>query len=450
MVSVDSQGPAPPPPGPSYTCTECRGKFHKSYLKILDEARPEGDWQGEIPANCKECFENGPLMDKRRRLGEWRRMCNRFWDNRQEAHQNTLRNTNRCKNWATVVETVGEKIPGESRAEYRVRLLGAMKSMADSFAAVLNEESDRKLAQRSAALEDWCEELKKKADDPTYVTKLEHPILSHHAVQYASQLWKGCDNFFICRHRACLTVARNIDWVVRESGGVYACPVCGERYHPHKKQPGCVMANKVMVAPASLAGQIGSVGKVRQREVKLAEDGQRYVILPMLWLDTTEQQLCDQMMRICLEIDDELDGLESYQSKVDYVVDKVRAASTPALMRFFEFSVPQQQRIDAKNSQEKIKWKYDHLVEHGYTCMQLESAADSGPTTGAWQSMVERLSVPDLDEPMTQEQGIYLSAYLRWLAATHCRTSAHFAPGPPPLPGSPTMGAGRAGSSQLN
>ena len=84
------------------------------------------------------------------------------------------------------------------------------------------------------------------AKDEEYVPKLGHYLCQDHVAQYASELTRNVDQFFLCRRKGCLTVARNIDWINTEPDGArYACPECLAKYAPWTSKSNYVQANRV-------------------------------------------------------------------------------------------------------------------------------------------------------------------------------------------------------------
>lgn len=420
--------------GMQYDCANCHNGFYKSGVRISNEKNPEQDWEGKIWCLCKACYEeNHP--EKATTDKKWRATCTKLWKARKTALEGRNLVLKRTRTWQDVIGKIAPKGNDESRSAFRARiLLSHYKQMADNFASTLDEESQEQCVKRAESFREWQEHIKRQAEDNTYVPQVDLPILSNNVAQYASQLWKGTDDFFLCRHRDCLLVARNTDWLPNEGGGVFSCPACLRRYHPWMGKPGYVNANKVWVV--KLKNLEGGSGVRNIDNTHTTETGEAYAFLPAYWRSSVHQDLENKMKRITLQIDEDLASMPDME-KLAFVISKVKQLPVPGFFQLYHFTKDKVDAVDMKNAEEREKWDYKHLLDEGFYAVHLHDATTLAEEGALAPNIKDKLITCNLDTPDEEDDLIYLYAYLRVLAEARVT-----APGPAASSVSPSSAMG--------
>ena len=84
----------------------------------------------------------------------------------------------------------------------------------------------------------------KKAVDETWIPTIDLD-LSTGAIEFIDEIMGDVSEFFHCRSKGCMTIARSVDWP-NNTGGQYSCPGCGKQYNAWKESGQRSLSNKVI------------------------------------------------------------------------------------------------------------------------------------------------------------------------------------------------------------
>ena len=411
-----------PRTGPSHRCEACGELFNKSEVLIQLE-KPSMDWQEKLGLICFDCWKQQNPKELPYELADWKRMCKRMWLMRQveaQGHLKRIRNTT----YESAREDIEARHPGESRREFRKRIIQETAALAAALATGIARMAEKERGKATQALANWVTEWQKKAEDGTYVPKLEVTLLQDQVLQFASEVVPGVDEYYVCRQRECRILCRNTDWIhnLAAGGGHYLCISCGEQYRPWKTQPGYVKANKCWVIEATKGGAahllpavtapsedrggstVTASGEARGQEsatpTAVTSDGKElaaWQVIPIVWQDTATQVLTNQLKEIMLKESEKVAAMNP-EERLPYVIKVIVAKHRRAYFHDLPVTATAKERMANRNQ-----------VAPGAPQFSM-AHLDGHPTLGC------RLG-PDvpLDEPMTQEDFLLTFGLCRWL-----------------------------------
>jgi hypothetical protein len=208
---------------------------------------------------------------------------------------------------------------------------------------------------------------------------LKTSVCADEVMQHAHRLFKGVDEFYLCRFMDCLYVCRNTQWI--DNGGQYCCPACSRQYRPWVQSGGRTTANKVLVL--ELTGKDiqawSECGTKSAREVErvlkgyqLAGEGKAEVVFPILWVETTTQALMNRYKEIHLGLQKELLTLHE-EERAAHVMSEIQKSAVPALFSHTPFSPVVKAQVDHNNLMRPDRpWKYDHILGGTEGCFMEE------------------------------------------------------------------------------
>jgi hypothetical protein len=91
---------------------------------------PGFDWQGSLGLKCQECTTIPEFKDLS--FAKFRTACNRLWTQRKEA-MGDMSKRMRITSWNQAKEDCEARHPGETKKQYRSRLMDAAMSILDTL-----------------------------------------------------------------------------------------------------------------------------------------------------------------------------------------------------------------------------------------------------------------------------------------------------------------------------
>ena len=293
--------------------------------------------------------------------------------------------------WKQAVADVGERAAGVSRKLHRKIVIKASVQIVTALVVgllKLTEEQNRKCRE---ALDEWEQDWEKKAKDPEYIPDLDPQFkIQDSEAQFLSEIVPGLDDFFLCRHRTCMFVGRNTDWVPNMMDSQYACPMCGEQFRPWKEQPGYVKSNKVLVMQQTTTdSKMMVLGPDAAATLQATEGAPNYIpgignyyIFPIVWADTATQVLQNKFKSITANLDETLAQMTDNKARMEYVLDSLQDKRPHALFTPMQMSEVAKMNLDDKNqkaSNPDRRWNYQRILESGFlgmNCAQHSEAFD--------------------------------------------------------------------------
>lgn len=385
--------------GRGHPCGQCGTPLFQSEALIClpDESL---DWQGDLNLRCRWCWSEespGRIVS----AAEWRRWCKASWLQRAVKSKGHFQRRVRCQGFQQAKEDIGQRHPGESLREYRMRLLAATVKVAGAIAAAFTSGPSEVKAARISALADWHSDWQLKAANPDFVPEVRSVGLQDQEAQFLSEIAVGVHEFFLCRHKGCLFVCRNTDWAQTEpEGGHYACPRCGQQYRPWKVQPGYCPTNKVLLLEQEALERAQGIWAASgsSEAAAWATSGKgRCLVVPIMWAETSTQTLVNRFKEIMTGMDEELEQMTPAQ-RLAYVIERVRARFLPAAFTRYYLdreAVTTWQHRNSMKPPPHPQWSWQHLLD-GFYGFHALTIADS--------------------EPMQQEDLIRLWGLVRWLS----------------------------------
>lgn len=345
------------------------------------------EWQGSLPLICHACYLLAhPDEDMPRNA--FKVKVRQAWNARMQNAGQILKRV-RSVAWETARKDIKERYPGESKKAWRARLIAESKTLACAFAAGLARLPPEARVRAGAALSAWIDEWQRKAADGAYVPTLEVTLTDDWLLQFVDEILPGVNEYFLCRHRECLTMTRNCDWLHNcPDGGHFLCSQCGEQYRPWTQKPGYVRCNKVWVVEAAGAGGPAPDGPCT------------WHVIPATWADTATQVMLNKMKEIMAPPVAAVAELPA-ADRLPYITALMRekAPQREAYFTRMEVTLEAMEKMAERNERHPTKplFRADHLAD-GFVY---------GCRLGA--------DIP-LDEPMSQEDLLVALALGRWLS----------------------------------
>ena len=388
------QDPSKKPP---LRCAYCKHVtiFNKLFLLYL------GDWEGSISGICRGCYEkeNGPTDEE-----TFKKLAGDTHNARKKKmgrHSGIARGVD----WKAAVNDIGRRNPGKDKWEYREELKKACKAFVVLAKRAYEGMSDFDKRRFVVAYKEQDKHLQAAAKDPSFVPPRHGPMteeqaqelegkgkmastdlsvqgsaaaagsadpsaqasppallfwLPSHIVDWASEIVKGLDNYYLCRGSSCRYFAPNTCWGQEVKDGAlrwrFSCPACGDEYAPGRSKSTWYRPNRLLVAQPPDEETAKAMG-MKPGEVTLwfCE-----------WTDTVQCTLERRLTEITLALDEKTRDWDA--EKLDgFVKSKVNdtCARSYFALRHLDQGVVKKvrERSDAR------VWTFAHL-DQGYYAAQ--------------------------------------------------------------------------------
>ena len=409
---VMTSGADPSVQGPSQSSS--RGPLRCAWCKEGPKVVQElyllyiGDWQGGVHGICYGCMtrseEHGPLTPV-----QFKEQVGKRINQRKKAagkHSGLARGID----WKKAMNQVGNMHSGQSKAEWREAVKGAVKALAVLAKAAFDKMSEFCKRRFVVAFREQKSNLDRIAENAEYVPQhgpvregdfgddggadhsvqargakegadgsgtdlsvqdRDRPLLfwvPERALDWASEVITGVDQYYLCRLSTCRAFMPNTAWIKERDHDWYRCPVCASEYFPWKFKSTFITPNKVMVAAPPDEETAAALSMVH---------GEHKVWL-VLWEDTAQAVLARRMQEICLKLSVETQKLTPDELEKT-VRNKVEANAERVFFQRRQLSKTVQDEIDGINaSTSKRFWEYRHL-EEGFWAAQAPEFNDGTP-----------------------------------------------------------------------
>ena len=265
---------------------------------MIDVEDPNYDWQGHLPKRCFSCLQNGPQGarfqgSEHEARKEFNKLSAHRRLNRRIQRGEQVQKRARTLSWQQALRDI-EREHGLSTAAWRKQVGDRAKQFAVSVFMAFARGTPEVKAMMVRGLHRFTDNMKKAADDPDLIPKLEY-VFHEHAADNLDEIVHGVEDYYLCRRKGCLFVGPNTHWIISSTEGQFRCPDCGERYFPWKKIEGSdtfIPAQKILIfdkgddfrfLPQAVLSEFGSMVDPRDVEMVLT-----------LWPDTTTQNLINE------------------------------------------------------------------------------------------------------------------------------------------------------------
>ena len=380
---------AGPPPGRaqeeegrSAQCSACLLWYLQDHCKyhVPEGMDPSHDWQGkDFDRYCWVC--------ERQRTGEdgnpilyikklWVRECNLAKASKVDACHEMYHRRVRCVKYELAKKDIEEQHPGESNKAFRRRVLTATVAVAATVALAFFKADKRQREQYLRAMIRFDEDMNRKCEDPTFVPQLAEIYVSDFEAQFMSEVVKGMDEYFFCRHKSCMFVCRNTDWMhnaehhppLKDDPVYYRCPRCGQQYRPWKQQTNYCKANKMYVLEQQAAMYI---------EEFAVEKGS-VLVYPIVWPDTVTTNMVNEFKQISAGMDDEIKAMDA-RTKARIIHHQVNTKPIKTYMQTYSVSPEAIKELSYLPVKPDRTWKYEHLQATGIQGWHATELADAEP-----------------------------------------------------------------------
>ena len=222
------------------------------------------------------------------------------------------------------------------------------------------------------ALDTWVGTYDHRVLDPEWVPQLQGLFLPDDVAQYLSEITRGVDEFYICRHLDCGYVGRNTDWAC--NGTQYACPECARQYRPWLDTAMRTLAQKILIVGKPKTAVPGLVPMLRVGAVAgtnfkdTAADvllGGDFEMMLCEWPDTATTSLQNTMKEITAKIVEEFKTRPVEDIEQD-IIQLVKSTTRP----YFQTRFLKEEAIAQFNELNKVakpgkEWTLKNL-ESGY------------------------------------------------------------------------------------
>jgi hypothetical protein len=136
----------------------------------------------------------------------------------------------RTISWQEALQDI-EREHGLSTAEWRRVVADRAKIFAVRVLLAFGRSTPIEKHMMAKGFDRFTNNMKKAADDPDLVPKLEF-LFHDHAADFLDEITEGIHDHYLCRRKGCNFVGPNAHWIISSTGGQFRCPDCGERYQP--------------------------------------------------------------------------------------------------------------------------------------------------------------------------------------------------------------------------
>ena len=306
---------APPPPPPrapgvkSHKCEDCRGWFMASEVMIDVDVKDVGyDWQGHLPKRCFACLQNGPGgprwdMDE----PQARKLFNKLSASKRKHRQYMLNEhvskRARTISWQEALQDI-EREHGLSTAEWRRVVADKAKEFAVRVLLAFGRSTPHEKHMMAKGFDRFTNNMKKAADDPDLVPKLEF-LFHDHAADFLEEITEGINDHYLCRRKGCNFVGPNTHWIISSTGGQFRCPDCGERYQPwrsveDKNNDTFIPAQKILIFSRLDDADCRLLSKALLKDYVSMPVKRDVSMVLTLWPDTITQNLINEFNQLCV------------------------------------------------------------------------------------------------------------------------------------------------------
>ena len=301
--------------------------------------------------------------------------------------------------WEQAKADLEEQYPGESRKEYRGRLISKSTRLAISFTIGTRKLRADQQVVVAKVMDHWVDEWATKVKNPDYAPAMDcEETTSTHLIEFVDQVLPGLDEYFICRQKTCSLVCNSTNWIHNHPNGQYRCPACGEQYQAWKDQPGYWRTNKVYITYDEVGLQEGKAELAPGSSDGLAHTNQ-VMIFPLRWPEAATSVMIDRIKAIFWDIDTDLLA-EAPKDRLTFVLNTIMTTLIIKAFGLKPLTAATKLVIDNLNSSpaaNKVKWNYSHIEKNGYFGIHLDEKHD-------------------LDEPMEMVDLLRTWGLSRWLA----------------------------------
>jgi hypothetical protein len=219
-------------------------------------------------------------------------------------------------------------------------------------------------------------------------------------LDYASQIWEGVDNYYLCRDAMCRSFGPNTCWIqefraledgwvpepdggwnapgaqnsdafVDESPpvnwdlGHYRCAVCTQEYYPWKPKSHMISPNKLLVVCPN------GDNKLAEAMGMGPEDTDMYFVR---WESTTQAILTRRLQEIALQLCESTKNM-THEQLMAHCIEKINLHSSRVYFKRRELTKSTIHTVNRLNSGvdgNKQRWRYNHLLKGFYTAQAPE------------------------------------------------------------------------------
>jgi len=248
--------------------------------------------------------------------------------------------------WKAGLQDIDDKYDGESNKVRRAELKRLAGNFADKLKHCVLRMTKVDEEYIMEGYENYLEEIAKMADCEYYIPKLEEEEMSSWLCQYNDDMdaQGNIISVFLCRDKDCLYTCRSVDWpnTAEEGGGKYYCPMCAKVYSPWLESGNRVPTNKLFV--------FKMLGKDDDANA-IAPDGQKFKVVPYIWLDTVGQALEDRFKRVASGIREEIKKVPE-EERLEYVVQQM---DKRAIHPLFTHNMPTEEQVKQMRDKNQLK-----------------------------------------------------------------------------------------------
>jgi len=203
----------------------------------------------------------------------------------------------RTISWQEALQDI-EREHGLSTAEWRRVVADRAKIFAVRVLLAFGRSTPIEKHMMAKGFDRFTNNMKKAADDPDLIPKLES-LFHDHAADFLDEITEGINDHYLCRRKGCNFVGPNAHWIISSTGGQFRCPDCGERYQPwrsikDKTHDTFIPAQKILIFSRIDDADFVLVPKdYCERYVNAKANGKVSMVLT-LWPDTITQNLINE------------------------------------------------------------------------------------------------------------------------------------------------------------
>ena len=376
---------------PTLVCSVCKTPGKKEDLLLMGT-----DWQAQLPLCCYHC------QDEHSSPKSFSDEVQQRWKNRrfQKKQEEIL---SRTATWQKIQAETEARFPGESRKDFRQRLVDAWYTSAALIAMAFTKATAEKKAKIVSAFEEFASTIEAQSVDETHVPDPDHRIRPYGQTggpdldprirpygqtggpsagaahveffmpfsvgQWVDEICTGINEHYICRRVKCLTFARSTEWIESEGRTHFKCPQCGAFYRPWSSSitgghwdeatqtdltGGPVIAAQKIMVMYNSSGEDLRVGNF-----VVANNSVRYMLTE--WSDTKVEVLKTRLKEVFADI-----ARETFDMPLASVLSRVRQMTIEKQigMNYLEpMQVPEwlKQRVIDSNKHSIEKFSFDHI-----------------------------------------------------------------------------------------
>ena len=337
----------------------------------------------------------------------FKKMSRARWHARAKLH-GKLATDYRAMDFKKAKADIGEKHPGESKRDYRNRLIGLCSKAGRSGQRPYIQMTEQNKRRFVTAFREDEYHVEKISREPDYVPQYVNTPLfwtPERVIDFASQIWEGMDNYYLCRALDCRRFCPNTSWIqefraltnepwvpapacgwdhpsaeltdafvdeappVSYDLGHYRCSTCTQEYYPWLPKSHLMHPNKLLVVSPNGDKELAKTMGMGP------EDADMFFVR---WETTSKTILAHRLKEIALDLCESTKQM-THEQLMTHCLAKINSGASRIFFQEHQLSkrtIHLTNRLNSGKDHNKQRWRYNHLLRGFYSAQALEYIKD--------------------------------------------------------------------------